>query len=257
MDAGEAAPFEREATEYAYLLRLTLLEVCPGTRYADTVITEIGNGLPRRITGVPCPARLPDDPTVNAAAVPAGSMMNGGRLLQMGLGTGDPITGSDSSSTARATAASARSGGSARPHFAGREEARVLLSPTGCQGSARGSMPQPGTIDVPTLSGLATPRDAPCGSRPPNPNFALAQSRFDSIYMASSIWLPCRQSRPDPDGQAPKSRKGCTCVQIAQLSRGLRNERLVWQARAGGKAARPASSGLRAAGHRSGKRACA
>ena len=46
VDAGEAAPFEREPTEYAYLLRLTLLEVYPGNRYADTVITEIGNGLP-------------------------------------------------------------------------------------------------------------------------------------------------------------------------------------------------------------------
>ncbi|MDE0620650.1 MAG: hypothetical protein OXH83_03150 [Bryobacterales bacterium] len=46
VDAGEAAPFEREPTEYTYLLRLTLVEVYPGTRYADTVITEIGNGLP-------------------------------------------------------------------------------------------------------------------------------------------------------------------------------------------------------------------
>ena len=46
VDAGEAAPFERELAEYAYLLRLTLLEVYPGTRYANTVITEIGNGLP-------------------------------------------------------------------------------------------------------------------------------------------------------------------------------------------------------------------
>lgn len=46
VDAGEVAPFEREPTEYAYLLRLTLLEAYPGTRYADTVITEIGNGLP-------------------------------------------------------------------------------------------------------------------------------------------------------------------------------------------------------------------
>ena len=45
-DAAEAAPFEREPTEYAYLLRLTLLEVYPGTRYAATVITEIDNGLP-------------------------------------------------------------------------------------------------------------------------------------------------------------------------------------------------------------------
>ena len=46
VDAGEVAPFERRPTEYAYLLRLTLLEVYPGSRYADTVITEIGNGLP-------------------------------------------------------------------------------------------------------------------------------------------------------------------------------------------------------------------
>ncbi len=46
VDAGEAVPFERKPTEYSYLLRLTLLEVYPGTRYADTVITEIGNGLP-------------------------------------------------------------------------------------------------------------------------------------------------------------------------------------------------------------------
>ena len=46
VDAGEATPFERESSEYTYLLRLTLLEVYPGTRYADTVITEVGNGLP-------------------------------------------------------------------------------------------------------------------------------------------------------------------------------------------------------------------
>ena len=46
VEAGEAAPFEREPTEYADLLRLTLLEIYRGTRYADTVITEIGNGLP-------------------------------------------------------------------------------------------------------------------------------------------------------------------------------------------------------------------
>lgn len=46
VDAGEAAPFEREPTAYAYLLKLTLLEVYPGYRYADTVITEIGCGLP-------------------------------------------------------------------------------------------------------------------------------------------------------------------------------------------------------------------
>ena len=41
VDAGEAAPFERVPAEYAYLLRLTLLEVYPGTRYTDTVITEV------------------------------------------------------------------------------------------------------------------------------------------------------------------------------------------------------------------------
>lgn len=46
VDAGEAVPFEREPTEFGYLLRLTLLDVYPGSRYADTVITEIGNGLP-------------------------------------------------------------------------------------------------------------------------------------------------------------------------------------------------------------------
>ena len=51
--------------------------------------------------------------------------MNGGRLLQMCLGMGDPITGSDSCSTARA-AASSRSGGGARSHVAGREEALVV-----------------------------------------------------------------------------------------------------------------------------------
>ena len=65
-------------------------------------------------------ARLPDDPTVNAAAVPASSTMNGGRLLQMGLGLGDPVTGSDSCSTARTPAASSRPGGGARSHIAGR-----------------------------------------------------------------------------------------------------------------------------------------
>lgn len=70
------------------------------------MITEIGNGLPCRRTGVPRLARLSDDPTVNTAAVLAGSMMNGGRLLQMGLGIGDPTTGSDSCSTSRAAAAS-------------------------------------------------------------------------------------------------------------------------------------------------------
>ena len=43
VDAGQAVPFRREATEYAYLLRLTLLEVYPGIRYEDTVISEIGN----------------------------------------------------------------------------------------------------------------------------------------------------------------------------------------------------------------------
>ena len=46
VDAGEAAPCEREPTKHTYLLRLTLWEVYPGTRYADTAITEIGSGLP-------------------------------------------------------------------------------------------------------------------------------------------------------------------------------------------------------------------
>lgn len=69
VDAGEAAPFEREPTEYAYLLRLTLLEVYPGSRYADTVITEIRNGLPGGWTGVPRPACKPDGPTLIAPGV--------------------------------------------------------------------------------------------------------------------------------------------------------------------------------------------
>lgn len=46
VEAGDAVPYEQEPTQYSYLLRLTLLEVYPGTRYTDTVITEIGNGLP-------------------------------------------------------------------------------------------------------------------------------------------------------------------------------------------------------------------
>ena len=41
VDAGEEAPFEREPTEYAYLLRLTLLDVYTGARYTDTVISEV------------------------------------------------------------------------------------------------------------------------------------------------------------------------------------------------------------------------
>ena len=40
---GKQCRSRREATEYAYLLRLTLLEVYPGIRYEDTVISEIGN----------------------------------------------------------------------------------------------------------------------------------------------------------------------------------------------------------------------
>ena len=43
VDAAEASPYEPEPWEYAYLLKLTLLEVYPGTRYDDTVISEIGN----------------------------------------------------------------------------------------------------------------------------------------------------------------------------------------------------------------------
>lgn len=43
VDAGEAAPYEPEPWAYAYALKLTLLDVYPGTRYEDTVISEIGN----------------------------------------------------------------------------------------------------------------------------------------------------------------------------------------------------------------------
>ena len=66
VDAGETAPFERGPTEYAYLLRLQLVELYPGSRYADTVITEIGNGLPCGSKGVPRPTRIPDDPALTA-----------------------------------------------------------------------------------------------------------------------------------------------------------------------------------------------
>ena len=47
VDAGQAHPFQRELTEYVYVLKLTLLDVYPGTRYEDTVISEIGNGSAR------------------------------------------------------------------------------------------------------------------------------------------------------------------------------------------------------------------
>ncbi|MXX78520.1 MAG: DUF1311 domain-containing protein [Gemmatimonadales bacterium] len=43
VDAGEAAPYQPEPREYAYALKLTLLEVYAGTRHEDTVISEIGN----------------------------------------------------------------------------------------------------------------------------------------------------------------------------------------------------------------------
>lgn len=43
VDAGEAAPYQPEPWAYAYALKLTLLDVYPGTRYEDTVISDIGN----------------------------------------------------------------------------------------------------------------------------------------------------------------------------------------------------------------------
>ena len=43
VDAGEAAPYQPEPWEYTYMLKLTLLDVYPGTRHEDTVISEIGN----------------------------------------------------------------------------------------------------------------------------------------------------------------------------------------------------------------------
>ncbi len=43
VDAGQAQPFQRELTEYVYVLKLTLLDIYPGTRYEDTVISEVGN----------------------------------------------------------------------------------------------------------------------------------------------------------------------------------------------------------------------
>ena len=46
VDAGEAVAYERQPRDYAYLLRLTLLEVYPGSRYSDTVISELTNVLP-------------------------------------------------------------------------------------------------------------------------------------------------------------------------------------------------------------------
>lgn len=44
VDAGEAAPYQPEPWAYAYALKLTLLDVYPGTQYEDTMISEIGNG---------------------------------------------------------------------------------------------------------------------------------------------------------------------------------------------------------------------
>ena len=43
VDAGQAQPFQRELTEYVYVLKLTLLDIYPGTHYEDTVISEVGN----------------------------------------------------------------------------------------------------------------------------------------------------------------------------------------------------------------------
>ena len=42
VDAGEAAAYQPEPWAYAYALKLTLLDVYPGTRHEDTVISEIG-----------------------------------------------------------------------------------------------------------------------------------------------------------------------------------------------------------------------
>ena len=50
VDAGDATPYEREPTEYPYLLGLTLLEVYPGTKYPDTFISEVSNGLSHWLT---------------------------------------------------------------------------------------------------------------------------------------------------------------------------------------------------------------
>ncbi len=44
--AGRAEPFRRISTDFAYFIELTLLEVYPGTRYEDTVISEVGNEPP-------------------------------------------------------------------------------------------------------------------------------------------------------------------------------------------------------------------
>lgn len=51
VDAGEAAPYQPEPWAYAYALKLTLLDVYPGTRHEDTVISEIGNVLQSEATG--------------------------------------------------------------------------------------------------------------------------------------------------------------------------------------------------------------
>ena len=43
VNAGQAESFQQEPTEYTYFLKLTLLDVYPGNRYEDTVISEIDN----------------------------------------------------------------------------------------------------------------------------------------------------------------------------------------------------------------------
>lgn len=43
VDAGRAASYSLEPWEYAYVLKLTLLDVYPGARSEDTMISEIGN----------------------------------------------------------------------------------------------------------------------------------------------------------------------------------------------------------------------
>ncbi len=43
VNAGQAEPFRQKLTEYTYLLKLTLLDVYTGSRYEDTVISEVGN----------------------------------------------------------------------------------------------------------------------------------------------------------------------------------------------------------------------
>ena len=43
VDRGLASPYRERPTEYTYMLKLTILEAYPGTRYEDTVISEVGN----------------------------------------------------------------------------------------------------------------------------------------------------------------------------------------------------------------------